>query len=50
MYMRMIFHNHTISSNSKVPGVVLILKTWEQVGYLHVFCYEAIVMFISTYV
>ena len=37
-------------NNSKVHGIVFILKAIsEQVGYLDVFCYKAIVMFTNTY-
>ena len=49
MYTRVIFEGYTGSNNSKVKGVVLILKLLgESVRYLDVFCYKAIVMFIST--
>ena len=37
------------SNNSKVQGVVSILKTWEQVCYLVVFCFKAIVMLTNMY-
>ena len=38
------------SNNIKIHGVVLILKTLrEQIRYLDIFCYRAIVMFTSTY-
>ena len=50
MYTRIIFQDHTGSNNSKVQGVALTLKAWEQERCLDVFCYKAIVMFACKYV
>ena len=49
MCTKIIFQEHTVSSNGKVQGTVLILKTWEKVRYLDVFCYKAIAMFTSAF-